>query len=216
MFFYEFATGKQRTLAEIPDAWPSHVEVSPADHNLVRYCLDRPETERQRMFTVRLDDGREPRMLRVQERGEMITHEFFWPGARLVGYTYQDQRHIPVAQRLPWAEYMPVPTQLGICDLEGREIYLSDPLNCYHTHIYVSPDGKWIRGEGTDGKFFVYAAPFCFDDTKIDLQALATIHTPYHRFTGQKVDCNFSKDAKWLLFNDTIEGKLQVCAVAVS
>jgi hypothetical protein len=166
------------------------------------------------MFTVRAD-GSEHRTIRVQEVGEMITHEFWWADPNFIGYTYQDRRGDPTVQELPWSEYAPVKTRLGIADLDGNEVYLSDPLNSYHSHLYVSRRGDYVSGEGTDGNSFVFAAPFSWDNTKIDFTALATIYTPYSAMLGQYVHADFSADSKWLLYNDTIDGVMQVCRVRV-
>jgi len=144
---------------------------------------------------------------------EMITHEFWWPGGRHIGYTYQDRRGDPTLYERPWCEYAPVATRLGIADLDGREVYLSDPLNCYHSHLFVSPQGDWVCGEGTDGHSFAYAAPFSWKSAAVDLVPMATIHTPYVPFRGQGVETGFSADSRWLIFNDTVEGRRQVCAV---
>jgi hypothetical protein len=188
----------------------NHFDASPIDPTLVRYCLDVFEPYGQRVWSVRAD-GTGHRKVREQARGEMITHEFWWPDGKSVGYTYQDRRAETNPENIPLAEYAPSPTRLGIADADGREIYLSDPLNCYHSHIYVSPDAKFVSGEGTHDHQFVYAAPFSCSDPRIDLQPLAALHTPYVAFRGQNVEVNFSANAKWLLFNDTIDGKYQVC-----
>ena len=79
----------------------------------------------------------------------------------------------------------------------------------------VSPDGTWVCGEGTDGHSFAYAAPFSMSNTKVDFKPYATIHTPYIPSAAQGVETGFSADNKWLVYNDTIDGKLQVCAVEV-
>ena len=132
-----------------------------------------------------------------------------------IGFTYQDRRGDSTVYELPWCEYAPVTTHLGIAGLDGEQVYLSDPLNSYHSHLYVSRRGDMVCGEGTDGNSFVFAAPFSWQSTKIDFTALATIHTEYHPMSGQGVHCDFSADNKWLLYNDTIDGKTQVCRVAV-
>lgn len=191
-----------------------HVESSPVDPSLIRYARDMLECTGQRMYTVRTD-GSEDRIIRSQEFGEMITHEFWWADPSLIGYTYQDRRNDPTVEELPWSEYSPAKTRLGIANLEGEEVFLSDPLNSYHSHLYVSRCGNYVSGEGTDGNSFIFAAPFSMDDTKVDFRALATIHTPYSPMAGQYVNADFSADSKWLLFNDTIDGKLQVCRVAI-
>jgi hypothetical protein len=168
----------------------------------------------QRVWIIRTD-GTGLRKVRPQERGELVTHEFWWSDDRHVGYTYQDRRNDPELGELPWAEYFSGPTQLGIADLQGREVFLSDPLNSYHTHLYMSPDGKWVFGEGTDWNYGVFLAPFDFASTKVSMTKMASIHTPYVPFRGQGVNCIFSPDSRWLMYGDTIDGKRQVFAVKV-
>jgi len=83
-------------------------------------------------------------------------------------------------------------------------------------YIAIAPDSRLLCGEGTDGHSFVHAAAFCMQDSRIQFVPLATIHTPYRPFSvGQHVNAGFSADNRWLLYNDTIEEKLQVCAVPV-
>jgi hypothetical protein len=136
----------------------------------------------------------------------MVTHEFWWADPRFIGYTYQDRRKDPTLKTHHWAEYTTCPTRLGIADLSGREIYLSDPLNSYHSHLYRSPDGRLVSGEGTDGNSFICAAEFSWQSTRLAMQPLATIHTKYVPFRGQGVDCNFSANGKWLIYADKLDG----------
>jgi hypothetical protein len=49
----------------------------------------------------------------------------------------------------------------------------------------------------------------------VDFLPLATIYTEYQPFAGQQVNAGFSSEARWVLYNDTIDGRLQVCEVAV-
>jgi len=211
---YDIEVGTLTKLAESIEFGFFHLDTSPTDCELLRFAKDMLEGLGQRMWVVRVD-GTDLRRIRHQEAFEVVTHEFWWPDGEHIGYTYQDRRGDPTLCQLPWCEYAPVPTRLGIADLAGNEVYLSDPLNHYHTHLGVSPDGKWMCGEGTDGHSFVHAAPFSWDSTKVDLKPLATIHTPYVPFRGQHVEAGFSADARWLLYNDTVDGHFQVCALAV-
>lgn len=214
LYAYDIASGTRRNLLDTQGACTFHVETSPTDPTLVRYAEDVLECAGQRMFTVRTD-GSDQQPIRVQQYGEMITHEFWWADPNFIGYTYQDRRNDTTIEQLPWSEYAPVPTHLGIADLQGKEVFLSDPLNSYHSHLYVSRRGDLITGEGTDGNSFVFAAPFSWSSTKIDFTALATIHTPYSAMAGQGVNADFSADGKWLLYNDTIDGVYQVCRVKI-
>jgi len=207
-------TGQQRAFLQTKNICVIHVECSPIDPGLVRYAHDMYDAFGQRVWTVRTD-GSDRRPIRTQIYGELVTHEFWWADPNLIGYTYQDRRGDETLNRLPWAEYSPRPTQLGIADLAGNEVYLSDPLNHYHTHLFVSPDGNWVCGEGTDGHFGIFAARFDRRTTKLDMLHLASINTPYIPFRGQQIDAGFSHDSRWVLYNNTIDGILQVCAVAV-
>jgi len=209
----DLASGQTTRLASLSGMSPIHVDPSPTDPNLVRFAHDYFDGYCQRIWTVRRDgSGLHP--IRPQERGEVVTHEFWWPGGQLIGYTYLDRRQDPTVQETPWAEYAPVPTHLGLADLDGKEIFLSDPLNHYHTHIGVSPDGKWVFGEGTDGHLLVYVAPFSLDTTCVDLVPMATIHAQYRPFTaGHDVGATITADGRWVLYNDVIDGRMQVCRV---
>lgn len=203
---YAPATGALKKILETSGLCPSHLDASPSDPTLLRYCQDMPESCGQRIWTVRID-GRERCPIRRQQYGEMITHEFWWANPDFIGYTYQDRRKDPTLKtHHHWAEYSLAHTRLGIADLAGREVYLSDPLNSYHTHLYCSPDGCLVSGEGTESNSFIYAAPFSRRSTRIPLRALATIHTPYVPFRGQGVDCRFSADGQWLVYGDRRDG----------
>jgi len=214
IFTYEVASGIKHQIHAVEGLSTFHVDTSPTDPTLIRFAHDMLECTGQRIYSVRTD-GSELHPIRVQEVGEMITHEFWWPDPNFIGYTYQDRRGDPTIREVPWCEYAKATSHLGIANLKGEEVFMSDPLNSYHSHIYVSRQGDVISGEGTDGNSFVFAAPFDWNNSKVDMHALATIHTQYHPMSGQGVDAEFSADGKWLLFNDTIDGKMQVCKVRV-
>lgn len=211
---YDVRSGEITTLVETETKCPFHVDPSPIDPGLVRYAEDTLECNGQRMFTVRTD-GSDMRVIRPQELGEMITHEFWWPDPKYIGYTYQDRRGDETVREIPWCEYAPVTTHLGIADLNGREVYMSDPLNSYHSHLYVSRSGNFVSGEGTHNNSFVHASAFDWSSTRVEMIPLATIHTPYAKMSGQQVNADFSADDKWLLYNDQIDGVKQICRVRV-
>jgi hypothetical protein len=198
---YHLASAQQTLLFTTQGLCPLHVDTSPVDPGLIRYCRDMPDALGQRIWTVRID-GSDHHPIRLQEYGEMTTHEFWWADGRHIGYTYQDRRQDPNLEIHHWAEYSPATTHLGIADLAGREVYRSDPLNSYHVHLYRSNDSRFVSGEGTDGNSFVRAARFDWNSTRLDMVPLATIHTPYIPFRGQKVECNFSADSRRLIYTD--------------
>jgi len=213
LYSYDLQTGKLTCLFELEDMFPIHTDTSPVDPGLLKYSHDKFDAHCQRIWTVGLDGTRTK--IRPQQWNEMITHEFWWPGGQLIGFKYQDRRNDPTLHDLPWAEYAPTPTRFGLADLHGKQVYESDPLNHYHSHIFVSPDGGMLCGEGTHDHSFVYAAPFDIRNPQVDFTPMATIHTPYAPLAGQGVNAGFSADCRWLLYNDTVEGRMQVCAVRV-
>ena len=211
----DVASGRAENILHLDDLCPIHVDPCPTDPGLIKFSHDRYDAYCQRIWTVR-SDGTQLRPIRRQQRGELVTHEFWWPDGRRIGYKYQDRRSDDTIERLPWAEYAPVPTQLGLATLDGEERYLSDPLNHYHSHIGVSRDGSLLCGEGTDGRSFVYGATFSMASTRIDFVPLATVHTQYRPFSvGHGANAGFSPNGRWLLYNDTVENTMQICAVRV-
>jgi hypothetical protein len=213
LYAYDLQTGGLATLVELRGMMPIHPDPSPVDPALIKYSHDKYDAHCQRIWTARLDGVLTK--IRPQEWNELVTHEFWWPDGQLIGFKYQDRRNDPTVTELPWAEYSPIPTQFGLADLSGRQVYLSDPLNHYHTHVLASPDGTLLSGEGTDGHSFVYAARFSLQSTKVDFIPLATVHTTYLPFRAQGVNAGITRDNRWLVFNDTIEGRREVCAVRV-
>ena len=214
MWTHDLHTNKTTLVLETTGVTPFHQDTHYTDPTLFRYALDNWEGDHQRVFSMRVD-GSDIRPLPPQKRGELVTHEWWWPGGKLMGFTFQDRRNDPSAYLKPWCEYAECPTQLGVCDLNGKITYLSDPVNHYHTHLYTSQDGNYLVGEGTDGHSFAYAAKFSFNSTKIDYIPLATIDTPYVPFRGQQVHTELSADNRWLLFNNLVGSHHQVFAVEV-
>jgi len=211
---YNLETNTAVKISELEHMCPSHVDTSPTDPGLIKHCCDDIGLYNPRMWLVRVD-GSERREIIPWRQKEWTHHEFWWPDGEHIGYKYMDRRADTTIHEAPWGEYSPMPLQFGICDLNGREVYKSDPLCCYQSHIFVSPDGTWVCGEGTDGHSFAYAAPFSMSMSKVDFRPHATIHTPYIPSAAQGVETGFSADNKWLIYNDTVDGRLQVCAVRV-
>lgn len=197
----DITTGNIRKIYSHDTLCPLHIDTSPVDPTLIRFALDMPDSHGQRVWTIRVD-GSNLRLIRPQAYGELVTHEFWWADPNFIGYTYQDRRKDPTLATHHWAEYTQAHSRLGISNLMGQEVYCSDPLNSYHSHLYRSNDGSYVCGEGTHDNSFVQAAPFSMKNTRIDFRKLATIHTTYIPFRGQGVECNFSADNKWLLYND--------------
>jgi hypothetical protein len=142
-----------------------------------------------------------------------VRHEFWWPGAQLIGYKYMDRRGDATIHLQPWGEYAPRPLRLGIANLAGTEVYLSDPLDHYQSHLNVSPDARFVTGEGTHDHGFASVSPFDLGSTKIAMTAVGTIHTPYVAAKAQGVETCVTRDSRWVVYNDTVDGQMQVCAV---
>ena len=186
---------------------PSHIETSPINPGLIRFCLDNPESLSQRIWAVNTD-GSGLRKIRPQDEGEVTTHEFWWANPDLVGYTFQDRRNDPTYRTHPWAEYALAETRLGIARADnGEEVYLSNPLNSYHEHMFCSPDGKLVYGKGGVDNPFYYVARFTMDDPNVNMVPLASINCgDWTPFRGRGSSCDFSHDNKWLLFTNSVNG----------
>ena len=198
-------TGGHGIIYEVP---------SPTDPARVMFSHDRHEGTCQRIWTIRTD-GTDMRQVRPQEPGEVVTHNIWWPDGRYIAYKYLDRRGDSTLRSVPWCEYAPVPTRVGLASPDGPEIYLSDPLVSYQSHINVSRDGTLLSGEGTHDHPFAYVAAFDITSTKIDLIPHATIHTEYSPMGGHGLNADFTADGRWLLFQDTLDGILHLCAVRV-
>jgi hypothetical protein len=214
LWAYDLVNLRTHDLVSLKAIAPIHPDASPTDPTLVKYSQDQFDGYTQRIWTVRID-GSDPKPIRLQQRGEVVTHEFWWPDGSLIGYKYQDRRKDDTVYQLPWCEYSPIATQFGLADLDGKEVYLSDPINSYHSHIFVSKDSSMLCGEGTHDHSFLYAARFDRRKSKIDFQRQATIHTEYVALGGQSVNAGFSPDGRWLIYNDTIDGHMEACVVNV-
>jgi oligogalacturonide lyase len=214
IWVYDMESESFIKVVEMKGLCPGHVDTSPTDPGLLKYANDGLNIFHQRIWTVRVD-GSNQRKIRAQEQGEWVCHEFWWPDGRYIAYKYMDRRNDTTIHELPWCEYAPVALHLGIANLDGTECYRSEPLNCFHSHIFVSPDERWVCGEGTMDHSMVYAAPFSMSNPRVDFVPVATIHTPYLPIAAQEANAGFSADSRWLVYNDTIDGNKQVCAVEV-
>jgi hypothetical protein len=192
-----------------------HILPSPTRPEWIAFSTDNYEAVGQRIWAVKID-GSDLHPVRPQERGEWISHEFWMPDGQTLGYKYQDRRQDPELMELPWAEYAHVPTHVGLADVSGPEIYQSAPLNHYHSHVMVSPDGSHLLGEGTDGHFFIYAAHLDRTSPRLDFIPHARLHTPYVPTSGMHVNGGFSHDNRWLLYSDQVDQKFQIFAVEVA
>ena len=210
----QLETGRVTELVRTEGVGTTHWDPSPTDHSLLKFAHDSFEGAGQRIWTVRLDGSGLCRM-RPQQRGETVLGEFWMPDGRHIGYKFQDRRSDLTFETLPWAEYAQADTRVGVAAPDGREVYLSDPICCYQGQLLVSPDGRWLCGDGTEGHSFLFGGPFSMDSTRVELTPLATIHTPYVPMAGQNVQAAFTADSRLLVYNDTIAGRRQVCVVEV-
>ena len=220
LWAYNVVSGERTELVALPEHNIQHVDTSPTDPGLLKFAQDGLAVFDQRIHTVRTD-GSDWHAIRPQASGEWIHHEFWWPQAassshgEAIGFKYMDRRGDATLHEQPWGEYAPRPLQLGIANLRGEQVYLSDPLDHYHSHLNVSADARIVTGEGTHDHSFACAGLFDLKTTRLKLEPLATIHTPYVPAAAQGVECHISPDSKWLLYNDTCDGVKQVCAVAL-
>ena len=214
LWTYDLATSQLTHAVHLDGMGIIYTVPSPTDPTLVKFCHDRYEGDCQRIWTIRTD-GSDMRQVRPQQRGEVVTHDIWWPDGRYIAYKYLDRRNDPTVREQPWSEYAPVPTRFGLARPDGPEVYLSDPLGSYHSHLNVSRDGRWLSGEGTHNHPFLCAAAFSMDSTRVNFVPQATIHTRHSHMGGHGLQADFTADGRWILYHDTIAGEVHVCAVRV-
>ena len=214
LWTFDLDAGAATCLVRLDDCGIIYTDPSPTDPSIIKFCYDLFEGYCQRIWTVRIDGG-EPCAVRPQQRGEIVAHDIWWPDGQYVVYTYQDRRDDPTIPQIPYAEYAAAATRVGLSRPDGPEVYLSDPLGHWHSHVNVSRDGHRICGEGTHDYPFLCAADFSMESTAIDLVPQATIHTPYAAAAGHGLQADFTHDGEWLLYHDTIDGSHHICAVRV-
>ena len=61
----------------------------------------------------------------------------------------------------------------------------------------------------------VYVAELDTRSTRVDFVPVVKLHSEYLAFAGAAVQVGSTSDGKTLLYNDTIDGTLQICAVDV-
>lgn len=214
LWSHSLADGATRLLVEEKSHLPSTPQPSPVDPTLIAFSVDCDPCEDQHIWAVRTD-GAEGWKIRPQERDEFVMHFCWWPDGRYLSYKYQDKRVNGTHRECPFAEYTPHPTHYCLATPDGEEVYRSDPFEHWHSHVFRSQDGALLSGEGTHDRMFLYAAPFSMESTRIDFIPLATIHSPYEACAGAEVEATFTPDNQWLIYNDTVDGVRQVCAVKV-
>ena len=209
----DLRTEEVRKVHEFHTSSPGYLAPSPTDPDLLAFAHMSPPHICQRIWLARADGEVHP--IRPQECGEAIIHEYWWPGGKAIGYKYLDVRKDPNFDKLQLLEYSSAPLHVGFASLDGKEQWLSDPLEHYQSHIIVSPDERWFCGEGTHDWFFVTVARFDPESTHLDFKPVATTHAPYLPASGAGIETSFSADSRWVIYNDQLDGVRQVYAVEV-
>jgi hypothetical protein len=215
LWAWDLHTEQLTRLAHFDTLAIGHILPSPTHPEWIAFSADSYEAVGQRIWAVQTD-GSHFHAVRPQERGEWISHEFWMPDGLTLGYKYQDRRQDPELMDVPWAEYAKVPTHFGLAAVEGSEIFLSAPLNHYHSHVMSSPDSSHLLGEGTDGHPYIYAARLDRTSPRVDFIPQARLHTPYVPTAGMYVNGYFSNDNRWILYSDRIGSSFQIYAVEVA
>ena len=210
----DLKTAEVREIYEFHTAKPGHLQCSYTDPTLLRFCHEGPWRLLQRIWLIRTD-GSDVHRVRPQLLGEAVGHEFWWPDGNAIGYKYVDRRKDRNTDDMCFLEYSGLPLQIGIAGLDGKERWLSEPMEHYQSHVNISPDERWFCGEGTHDWFFVSVARYEPTSRQLDFTPVATTHTPYCAGNGADINASFSPDSRWVIYNDEIDGIRQLCAVEV-
>ena len=185
--------GSEHWIAYHENCWTSHVNICPADRDLILYCHEGSWADvAQRMWLVR-SDGTDRRPLRLQEPEDALGHEYWLDDGVTVGYH---------GRRGPRKEGI-----FGLINKDGtncREYVLPAPSNhCQSTH-----DGNRHVTDGLGGERYIYEI-HPQDDGTAECTKVVKHEGTFEMQIGHPHPV-ISPDDKWVLYTSDRGGRCNV------
>lgn len=196
---------KTRKIAELQRVatWLGHPQFSPTDPNLLMYCHEGPWAQVDRIWTIRLGDNSDPRLiLKRTEKNEIAGHEFWSSNGKMIFFDH---------------DFLNTP---GKHFLEGKSVVdaktIRHPIHKLFQSIHYtqSPDGKFFVCDGgsrrnpKDQGIFILVPQSSGELTAIKLCSMA-----HHDYKAAEPNPHLTPDQHWVLFTATFTGTPQAYAV---
>jgi oligogalacturonide lyase len=204
--------------------WLGHLQISPADANLIMFCHEGTWHEVDRVWTIRADGTGLTKLHTRTMNMEIAGHEFFSADGAMIWYDLQTPRGQDF-----WLAGYQVAT--------GKRTWYHLERNEWSVHFNVSPDGTLFAGDGgdsemvaraPDGKWIYLFRPehvpdvagikTANSDNLIDtgfFKAERLVNMSKHDYRLEP-NVTFSPDMKWVVFRSNMLGPVHVYAVEIA
>ena len=219
MFTINTKTGETKVIHRATD-WLNHLEFSPTDPNVLMFCHEGPWHKVDRIWTIRMDNGKITQVHHRTMAGEIFGHEFWSHDGKTIWYDLQTPRGEDF-----WLAGFNVET--------GEKTWYHLRRDEWSIHFNVTADGKLFCGDGGDPGQVAHAKDgqwiYLFRPEKIVFQGELNekdfvqpgvfrseklVNMSKHRYTLEP-NVSFTPDQKWVVFRSNMFGDTYAFAVEV-
>jgi oligogalacturonide lyase len=219
MFTINSRTGELKVIHRATD-WLNHLEFSPTDPNVLMFCHEGPWHKVDRIWAIRLDDGKIAQIHHRTMAGEIFGHEFWSHDGHTIWYDLQTPRGEDF-----WLAGYNVET--------GERTRYHLQRDEWSIHFNVTVDGKLFCGDGGDPGQVARAKNgqwiYLFRPKRITFegelngddfvqpgvfQAEKLVNMAKHNYRLEP-NVSFTPDQKWIVFRSNMFGPTYTFAVEV-
>jgi oligogalacturonide lyase len=218
LFTIDINTGERKVLFRT-DEWIGHAQFSPADPNLIRFCMEGPWHRVDRIKLI-MADGTGLRSAHTRSMNmEIWGHEFFSHDGKWLWYDLQTPRG-----QVFWVAGLELAT--------GKRVWKRVEDNSWGVHFNIAPDNKTFASDGGDIDMVAHAPDgkwisLLEADTIVDadLPSYGENLITIEKFKSTRLvdmsahdyqlepNLRFTPDGKWLVFASNMHGANHVYAV---
>ncbi len=204
LFTLSVRTGEIKTIFS-ENAWLNHIQFSPADPGLLMFCHEGPWHKLDRIWTININGGVPKLMHKRTMDMEIAGHEFFSSDGKKIWFDLQ----------MPRGKTF----YLANVDLAtGEEKLYSLTRDEWSIHFTLSPDQKWMAGDGGDPGQVAKAENgmwiYRFRPEGDRLISEKMVNMKHHNYKLEP-NVHVSPDGKWIIFRANFEGHPDIYAVEV-
>jgi oligogalacturonide lyase len=204
LFTLSVNTGEIKTIFS-ENAWLNHIQFSPTEPGLLMFCHEGPWHKLDRIWTIDINGG-EPKLMHKRTMDmEIAGHEFFSPDGDQIWFDLQ----------------MPRGKTFFLANVNldtGEEKQYSLTRDEWSIHFTLSPDQKWMAGDGGDPGQVAKAENgmwiYRFKPNGDHLESEKLVNMKQHNYKLEP-NVHISPDGKWIIFRANFEGHCDIYAVEV-